>query len=54
MKIQFTNEQLQYILNVLAERPYKEAAGVIQSIVLQTQTPQEVPQPEPEPEKEAA
>ena len=37
VKIELLQNDLQYILNVLSERPYKEVSDLISDIVLQTQ-----------------
>ena len=36
-KIELLQNDLQYILNVLSERPYKEVSDLISDIVLQAQ-----------------
>lgn len=45
--IQLEDQEIQYILNVISERPYKESAQLIVKIV------QQVQQPSPEPEDRA-
>lgn len=35
MTIVLTREQLQYVLDTLAKRPYKEVADIIQSVLKQ-------------------
>ena len=35
MKLDLTNDETQYVLNILAERPFKESAPLIQKIVNQ-------------------
>lgn len=47
MQFEFTVEEINYILNVLAERPFKESAAMIQKIQAQAQ-PQAAQQPAPE------
>ena len=37
LKIELAQDDLQYILNVLSERPYKEVSDLISDIVLQAQ-----------------
>ena len=37
LKINIEQNELQYILNVLSERPYKEVSDLISDIVLQAQ-----------------
>ena len=37
VKINIAQNDLQYILNVLSERPYKEVSDLISDIVLQAQ-----------------
>ena len=37
VKIDLTQSDLQYILNLLSERPYKEVSDLISNIVLQAQ-----------------
>ena len=37
VKINIEQNELQYILNVLSERPYKEVSDLISDIVLQAQ-----------------
>ena len=37
VKINIAQNELQYILNVLSERPYKEVSDLISDIVLQAQ-----------------
>ena len=37
LKIELTQDDLQYVLNLLSERPYKEVSDLISDIVLQAQ-----------------
>lgn len=37
MKFEFTEDQINYILNVIAERPYKESAPMVAEIQRQAQ-----------------
>ena len=37
--VQLNDQEIQYIVNVLAERPYKESAPLIVKIVQQVTTP---------------
>ena len=39
MSIEFTQEELQYVVNVLAQRPYSEVAKLLQNIQTQIATP---------------
>lgn len=37
MKIELENNEVQYLLNILAERPYRECAATIEKIAKQVQ-----------------
>ena len=37
VKIELAQDDLQYVLNLLSERPYKEVSDLISDIVLQAQ-----------------
>ena len=37
LKIELAQDDLQYVLNLLSERPYKEVSDLISDIVLQAQ-----------------